>query len=313
MFKKIVKLVFILALIMSTFSSSLSVYAGNDVQAVEESYSEGLYEDDELIFDEIEDDYIYDLVPDEGDDGLERSRLEEISDLSVASYTPLHSQALLFGIVTGSDVNNPFRHGPGGSNALITDLPRNTQLTSLGVSANGNWTLVNHGNQTGWVATNRLQQPPANSTGFIRPMARGQVTDVFGWSAWRGRMHYGIDMASSNLREPILAAASGTITRNEWSNGLGWFIVIRHEVNGRTYDTLYGHLRYRPALSTFGVGARVSQGQQIGIQGNTGQSYGAHLHFEIHPGGKHSTWGRNAVDPRPYIFPNGGGHRGYSW
>jgi len=137
-------------------------------------------------------------------------------------------------------------------------------------------------------------------------MVTGRVTYEFGWREWQGRNHDGIDLAG-RYREPILAAATGFIRENRWCDGLGWMIVIRHNINGRIYDTLYGHLRYQPdPINNFRVGATIQQGQVIGIEGNTGQSGGDHLHFEIHPGGKHPTiWGENAVNPRRYIiFPD---------
>ena len=68
--------------------------------------------------------------------------------------------------------------------------------------------------------------------------------------------------------------------------------MITHSINGKTYQTLYAHLR------NLGVGTMqtVSQGQFIGYMGNTGRSTGQHLHFEVHNG----TWNgskSNAVNP----------------
>ncbi|MEI0736764.1 M23 family metallopeptidase [Paenibacillus sp. JTLBN-2024] len=55
-------------------------------------------------------------------------------------------------------------------------------------------------------------------------------------------------------------------------------MIISH---GNGYETLYGHLR---SISTH-TGARVDQGDPIGIMGSTGHSTGTHLHFEIHKNG----------------------------
>ena len=46
------------------------------------------------------------------------------------------------------------------------------------------------------------------------------------------------------------------------------------------YETIYAHMINRYVSA----GERVEKGQTIGIMGNTGRSYGAHLHFEIHLG-----------------------------
>ncbi|MEG1426780.1 MAG: M23 family metallopeptidase, partial [Oscillospiraceae bacterium] len=65
-------------------------------------------------------------------------------------------------------------------------------------------------------------------------------------------------------------------------------VKIQHD-NG--YSTLYAHMAY----ITVGYGARVVTGQIIGRMGNTGNSYGAHLHFEVRDGDDDRT------DPTPYL------------
>lgn len=72
---------------------------------------------------------------------------------------------------------------------------------------------------------------------------------------------------------PVLASASGTATRHYQANGAGNYIKIDH---GGGWQTYYFH------LSAFSVasGAYVGQGQQIGTTGNTGNSFGAHIHYE---------------------------------
>ncbi len=72
---------------------------------------------------------------------------------------------------------------------------------------------------------------------------------------------------------PVLASAAGTATRHYEANGAGNYIVIDH---GSGWKTYYFH------LSAFSVanGAYVGQGQQIGTTGSTGNSSGAHIHYE---------------------------------
>jgi len=140
-----------------------------------------------------------------------------------------------------------------------------------------------------------LAQTP-NATGLAHPMPGAIVTDEFGT---RGGTHRGIDLAvPGNPSAPILAAAAGTVTTAGWNNGgFGYYVIISHNIDGQRVDTVYAHLRYQPMVS---AGSTVSQGQQIGNKGNTGQSFGAHLHFEVHPGG--FSWGGNrGVNPRGWI------------
>ncbi len=72
---------------------------------------------------------------------------------------------------------------------------------------------------------------------------------------------------------PVLASAAGAAYRYYEAGGAGNYIVVDH---GGGWKTYYFH------LSAFSVahGASVSQGQQVGITGNTGNSFGAHIHYE---------------------------------
>jgi len=132
------------------------------------------------------------------------------------------------------------------------------------------------------------------NSGMTHPMPGSRVTSEFG-PRWGGH-HSGIDVQIFGARPAILAAASGVVTVNTWHDALGWYMIISHDINGSRVDTLYAHMEYQSPQS---VGTVVSQGQAIGTQGNTGFSTGAHLHFEIHPGG--FSW-NGGVNPRNWII-----------
>jgi len=87
--------------------------------------------------------------------------------------------------------------------------------------------------------------------------------------------HYGIDISAVE-GAPIYAAASGVVTKalSGWNSGYGNYIVIDH-CNG--YSTLYAHL----SAINVSSGMVVGRGTVIGASGNTGNSFGAHLHFEV--------------------------------
>jgi murein DD-endopeptidase MepM/ murein hydrolase activator NlpD len=126
----------------------------------------------------------------------------------------------------------------------------------------------------------------------MRPAA-GYFSSGFGGRG--GGFHYGLDIAARGT-VPIVAAADGYVFQSYYSSSYGNVIFIRHNLNGRTYTTVYAHLSKR----SVSAGTRVSKGQHIGYMGNTGQSYGQHLHFEIHEGDWNAAKS-NAVDPRKYI------------
>ncbi len=124
-------------------------------------------------------------------------------------------------------------------------------------------------------------------TGYMWP-TKGVITSGYG-RRW-GRMHKGIDIASS-VGTPVVAAATGEVISAGWnSGGYGNLVVIRHANGSITY---YGH-NSRVLVRT---GQLVQKGEQVSAMGSTGRSTGPHLHFEVRPDG---LW---AVNPIAFL-PN---------
>jgi peptidoglycan hydrolase CwlO-like protein len=136
--------------------------------------------------------------------------------------------------------------------------------------------------------------PTPVSRDFIFP-TQGVITSNFGYRS--SGMHYGMDIAQGGSTVPIVAAASGTVSKAYYSSSYGNCVYITHYINGQLYTTVYAHMRTTPAVRS---GQSVSQGTFLGYQGNTGASRGQHLHFELHKGPWNASKS-NAVDPRPYI------------
>lgn len=138
--------------------------------------------------------------------------------------------------------------------------------------------------------------PAQNSAGFIRPAA-GRLTSKFGWRdiGAGNEFHLGIDIANG-VGTSINAAASGFVSFAGSMGGYGNVIILTHSINGQTHSTVYAHL----SSINVSVGQSVSQGQRIGGMGNTGRSFGSHLHFEIHIGNWNGSRS-NAVNPLNYI------------
>lgn len=118
---------------------------------------------------------------------------------------------------------------------------------------------------------------------FIVP-TNGSFTSPFGMR-W-GRLHAGVDIAAPT-GTPIRAADSGRVAIAGATGGYGNYTCIQH---GGNLSTCYGH-QSRIGVS---VGASVRQGQVIGAVGNTGNSTGPHLHFEVRVGG-------SPVNPMGYL------------
>ena len=93
------------------------------------------------------------------------------------------------------------------------------------------------------------------------------------YGRWVSDFHLGIDIGVQY--QPVYAAADGTIdTATVYGGTYGTYIIINH---GGGYTTRYAHLSELHVK----VGQKVKRGQQIGVTGNTGNSSGPHLHFEV--------------------------------
>ena len=90
--------------------------------------------------------------------------------------------------------------------------------------------------------------------------------------------HKGVDIGGVGYSTNVLAAKAGIVITSKFSSSYGNYVVISH---GPGNTTLYAHMSSRSVKE----GDSVTQGQVIGVTGNTGISRGAHLHYEITEGG----------------------------
>jgi len=119
------------------------------------------------------------------------------------------------------------------------------------------------------------------------PLESPYITQCYGKTPsalklYKTKSHNGLDLGTP-VGTPVLAAESGTIVRvgnndrgtSRWSRyQYGKYIVIKHDNN---LATLYGHLSSQIVRE----GGRVEKGMIIGYSGNTGYSFGPHLHFGV--------------------------------
>ena len=153
---------------------------------------------------------------------------------------------------------------------------------------------------------NNVQLPPTGD-GWLWPLPASnlKLTSAFGYRMHPvdhvPNSHTGIDVAAST-GVPIYAARGGQVIMSEYGAGANWsygnFVVIDH---GDGTTTLYAHMSSR-AVSE---GQMVSQGQTIGAVGDTGNTSGPHLHYEVRRNGQRT-------DPEAY-YPNLPFIRAYNW
>ena len=128
-----------------------------------------------------------------------------------------------------------------------------------------------------------------NSSGFRLTWPLPGVSYVSaGWNGYPG--HKGMDIAGP-WGTPIVAAADGQVieanSTDSWGYSWGYYVLVYH--NG-TYSTRYAHMS-SVAVST---GQYVTAGTVLGYEGETGNAFGAHLHFEVYQNG-------TRVDPAQFL------------
>ena len=142
----------------------------------------------------------------------------------------------------------------------------------------------NGGGSGGYVSTGSFTWPVPSCS---------NITQGYG-SYDMGSFHKGIDISGSGVYgAPIVAADSGRVIKagfGVWGDGYGGYgnvVVIDH---GGGFSTLCAHM----SSVAVSAGQQVSKGQVIGYVGSTGQSTGAHCHFEVRVNG-------SAVNPMNYF------------
>lgn len=131
---------------------------------------------------------------------------------------------------------------------------------------------------------------------FISPMNLGYITSEYG-TRW-GSFHSGIDMAGNDTR--IYASAKGEVGEVGYDGSRGYYVYIHHVIDDKKFSTAYFHLSSKSNLNT---GENVGVNTLVGYMGNTGDSQGAHLHFEILYGWYSETGYNqsNSINPRNYL------------
>ncbi|WP_433387643.1 M23 family metallopeptidase [Micromonospora sp. KLBMP9576] len=105
-----------------------------------------------------------------------------------------------------------------------------------------------------------------------------------------GKLHTGVDLVAPE-GTPYRAIHGGTVTKAGWFGGYGYTVIVEHPDGS---EAIYGH---SSALSVR-EGQQVKVGDQLGLVGNTGHSYGSHLHLELHVKGE-------PLDPVPWLKDRG--------
>ncbi len=126
---------------------------------------------------------------------------------------------------------------------------------------------------------------------WVRPIGIWNITSGFGWR-W-GARHDGIDLAAPT-GTPLYALSKGTVLKAGWEDSFGNKLEVQYWDGSVVW---YGHM----SRIDVHAGQTVMPGQLVGAVGNTGHSFGSHLHFETQATPTHDT----PIDPVPWLKDHG--------
>ena len=187
-------------------------------------------------------------------------------------------------------------------NRIFSDL---TNRTPLEIAA-GTWLIIPGGKRDlkDWGPPAITRDNPAAAAyygaGYCGNVYEGSIgTGAFIWptvatylsgNSYSPSLHPGIDIAGAE-GNAVFATDSGVVVYAGWSEyGYGYLIVLDH---GNGWQSAYAHL----SAVNVGCGESVAQGRVIGAVGSTGNSTGAHLHFEL----RSDIYGK--VNPWDFVSP----------
>jgi murein DD-endopeptidase MepM/ murein hydrolase activator NlpD len=179
----------------------------------------------------------------------------------------------------------------------IADMLQQQQNEIIAAAMQTVWTQVQLWSQSNNVGQIPMSAGHSTKYRFIWPEPQAQISQPFGPSPYPfeppyggyAHFHTGMDLVEP-FGSPVFAADDGIVALvGSTASGYGTYVVVAHSGG---LDTLYGHL----SAALVKVGQQVTQGQAVGMEGSTGNSTGAHLHFELRINQK-------PVDPAPYLPP----------
>jgi murein DD-endopeptidase MepM/ murein hydrolase activator NlpD len=175
--------------------------------------------------------------------------------------------------------------------AVLTPRPQNTALTSRTAVALAPHLII----AKPMARTEATLLPPVKSACISSPFGPRILPN----RPLAGTYHYGVDLPAPE-GAPVLATAPGKLIRIQHSGPGGLEILVQHD----GFVGVYSHLGMVAPTLAEGGKMTIAAGEELGIVGHTGVTYGMHLYFEMLLGGK-------AVDPAPYLGVsqcNGGVH-----
>jgi murein DD-endopeptidase MepM/ murein hydrolase activator NlpD len=176
--------------------------------------------------------------------------------------------------------------------AMVSDLAQRRQDASMGTSAlQGRVEEQQRATRTAKRKAAAKAKAEREGKRWVRPIKTWNITSGFGWR-W-GKTHDGIDLGAST-GTPVYAMSKGVVIGSFYDSSFGNKLEIRYWDGSISW---YGHLSKRLAQK----GDTVMPGELVGLVGNTGHSFGSHLHLEF----QKSEATDSPIDPMPWLRKHG--------
>jgi murein DD-endopeptidase MepM/ murein hydrolase activator NlpD len=176
--------------------------------------------------------------------------------------------------------------------AMVTDLAQRRHAASIQTAA-----LQGRNEQAAKAARSAQRKAAAKAKAerearrWVRPIRTWHITSDFG-ARW-GASHDGIDLGAST-GTPVYAMSRGTVIGSFYDSSFGNKLEIKYWDGSISW---YGHLSKRIAQK----GDTVRPGELVGLVGNTGHSFGSHLHLEFQQTQSKDT----PINPMPWLRKHG--------
>lgn len=147
--------------------------------------------------------------------------------------------------------------------------------------------------------TKPVPQPtPQQPVSRVYPLQHAVLTAAYAENQWHAIPHNGTDYGPRGDAS-VYSMVDGVVVANKYNSARGWLVAIAFRDGSGTKTLMYQHLA---GASSAPIGATVAKGQRVGVAGNTGMSFGVHLHVEVGDAGPGGKWVDRGASAGPGLY-----------
>lgn len=150
------------------------------------------------------------------------------------------------------------------------------------------------------VNTTTEESQPTAQSGRVFPLKHAKITAHYAeLDAVHLIPHNGTDYGPLGGDSTLYSMVDGVVVANKFSQARGWLVAVAFNDGTGVKTLLYQHM---VSASSVAIGQSVSKGQAIGVAGNTGISFGVHLHVEVGDAGPNGQWIDRGASAGPGLY-----------